>query len=318
MLRRTMTSALLFICMLVFVQNQAAVAQPPKKTYEIINKTIPTADGVNLSIMYYRWENESNTPVVVLLHMKNNDKLVWKNGFADTLAKEGYAVIAVDLRKHGESKGANADKVKLSTRDYANMATFDIEAVKQFIFAEHMKRNLNMRKMAIIAPEMSAPLALNYAVYDWSRPPYDDGPTLITRTPRGQDIRALVLISPDKSLPGVRTIQAIRILGDPAKNIAMLICAGEKEAKGYANAKLLHSQLESIPGNRIDETDKEALANQRIFLKTYPYKFKGTELLGKKQSNLKIEEHMLNFLNRHIKSLKDPWVDRRNRYDRDK
>jgi pimeloyl-ACP methyl ester carboxylesterase len=47
------------------------------------------------------------TPTVILLHMLGKDRSTWSN-FASTLSqKEGYAVLSIDLRGHGESVKQN-------------------------------------------------------------------------------------------------------------------------------------------------------------------------------------------------------------------
>src|SRR5579872_7465020 len=67
-------------------------------------KTLQTEDRVNLHITYYRSTGDRESPVVVLLHMKDSNRFVWQaeDGFARTLQKEGYAVITVDLRHFGD------------------------------------------------------------------------------------------------------------------------------------------------------------------------------------------------------------------------
>ncbi|MBL4886208.1 MAG: hypothetical protein JKY95_16955, partial [Planctomycetaceae bacterium] len=142
-------------------------AQGTKKKKHVEQKTLIAKDGWPIKISYYKHEGNRDTPAIVLLHSRQGDSRVWTNGFADALYKEGFAVIAVDLRMHGESKretatGAAADVGDLRPGVYQRMASMDLVAVKKFIFKEHQDQNLNMRKTGIIAPEMSAPIALNY------------------------------------------------------------------------------------------------------------------------------------------------------------
>src|SRR5579872_1221355 len=83
------------------------------------------------------------TPVVVLLHGDKENRLVWEGmkGLAPHLQSQGYAVIAVDLRKHGQSTnvarvagdspsgGRSGDGANLQGADYEAMVTEDMEAV---------------------------------------------------------------------------------------------------------------------------------------------------------------------------------------------
>ncbi len=281
------------------------------KKKHIVQKTLVTNDGWPIKITYYKHDKKRDTPVVILLHSRQRDSHVWTKdaGVADTLWGEGFAVVAVDLRKHGESKmktatGASTDIGDLKPDDYKRMIAFDLEAVKKFIFLEHENQNLNMRKTAIVAPEMSAPLALNFAAADWNKAPYDDAPVPAMRTPRGQDIRALVLISPESSVKGITSAAAIRSLRDPYKNIAFLFCVGTKDKQDKGNTKKLFSQLKG----RTKDSSK------RMYLQEYPYNLRGMNLIGKKQ--VPIEKHMIVFLKKFLLDLDDEWTERRSRLER--
>lgn len=168
---------LLVLCAFCF--GSGAVAQDKKdKEKQVDDKTILSpADGWPLRLTYYRSSEGKEAAVVVLLHMKGESRLTWTapNGFAKQLNDKGFAVIAVDLRKHGQSKpGAEDDDPKKATAsdkdkakkssgggdlkptDYVLMIR-DMDAIKKFIFEEHQKGNLNMRKTAIVAPDHERP-----------------------------------------------------------------------------------------------------------------------------------------------------------------
>ncbi|MFN9977188.1 MAG: hypothetical protein ACK58T_45530, partial [Phycisphaerae bacterium] len=68
---------------------------------------------------------------------------IWEKS-ALNLQSNGYAVMTVDLRKHGDSVPAAASSgtgkaaaVKLGPNDYTLMAAADLESVKEFLLAEH-------------------------------------------------------------------------------------------------------------------------------------------------------------------------------------
>ena len=269
--------------------------------------TVATADGWNVAVTYYAGlKLGRESPVVVLLHMKGGNRAVWNNGFANQLVGEGYAVIAVDLRGHGETKPSNAalaasgqskKDVELKGGDYRAMVLQDLEAVKQFIFEEHEREHLNMRKMAIVAPETSAAVALNYALLDWLKRPYNDAPTPEQQTPRGQDVRALVLISPELNVPGMKMNDAIKALRTPEWGVSFLVSYGRNNEKDKTEALELYSKLTHIPANK-----------DRMYLADYPVKLRGTDLFGQE---LRLEANVITFLDNHLKQLSDPWRDRR-------
>ena len=284
----------------VICLSNLAFGQDKEARVSVESKTVATSDRWPLHFDYYKKIQSKDTPVVVALHGKGSDALVWKNAFGNELCDQGYAVIAVDLRKHGQSKGNAQDVSDLTSNDYVAMVTRDMAAVKQFIFEEHQLGHLNMRKMAIIAPQMSAPIAVNFADLDWKQRPYDDAPIPAARTPRGQDVRALILVSPDERLTKVNTNKALRFL--TFNRVAFLFCLGTKDSLDKGQAKRMHQFAAANPKNK-----------ERVFFEKYPSNMRGTDLINRVP---KVKGHILDFLNKYVKQTTAPWVDRRSRLDR--
>ncbi len=329
------------VALLTIVPN--AMAQDTKKAggKEGESKSLFAVDGWPLKLTYYKSTEGKEAAVVVLLHPKGESRLAWTapGGFAEQLNSKGFAVIALDFRKHGQSKpGADDDDTKkasssdkdkkkssaneLKSGDYLGMVA-DLEAVKKFIFEEHQKGTLNMRKTSIVAPEMSAAVSLVFAVNDWNKKPYDDSATASGRTPRGQDIQALVLISPETNVPGLQAHQVVPTL--KATPLAALIVVGKTDSHDKDQAKKLFQQLggdsSKLAAPKKTEAkkgkEKEAEAkkdeSQRLYYVDPPTKLRGTDLFGKK---LGVEEVMLGFLTKHVQELKGPvyeWRDRQSR-----
>src|SRR4051812_45289247 len=133
-------------------------------------ETLIAKDGFRIAMTYWPSGLKQDASVVVLLHALSGTQLDWGT-LPEQLQKENYAVITVDLRGHGQSKGAGevvetkpakgkpkttktgkatVDAASLRARDFESMVAFDMEAVKQFIYNEHQKHKLNMNKTAII------------------------------------------------------------------------------------------------------------------------------------------------------------------------
>jgi alpha-beta hydrolase superfamily lysophospholipase len=319
---------------------------------------LSTADGWPLKMTYYKSTLGKEAAVVLLMHMKGESRLVWSaplpntqppKGFAEQLHSKGFAVITVDLRKHGQSKpGADVDDTKkaatsdkekgkkssggadLKPADYQLMVR-DMDAIKKFIYEEHQKGHLNMRKMAIIAPGMSAAIGITFAAADWQKAPWDDAATPANRTPRGQDVQAMVFLSPETTLPGVPAHQVIpqfKAIGAP---MAALILVGKTDPLDKDQAKTLFKQLGGDPAKtappkknadtkkstKEKEKEKEAEkeSKERLFYIELNAKLRVTELLGKK---LGIEEAIIGFLEDHVQALKGPeyeWRDRKSKLE---
>jgi hypothetical protein len=299
--------SVLFATTIVHAQAQ----KPVRKLHDDIVLTTARPDNVEIHITYYQQDLGKQTPVVILLHAEGSNRQVWagKTGFAERLwsAEEGYAVITVDLRKHGQSVVAGSTKI--TPVDRQRMVTFDMEAVKAFIFKEHMAERLNMNKTGIIATEMSAAVAIVYTNIDWAKRPYDDG----VGTPRGQDIRTLLLLSPESKPKGLPTGKGLPIIGKqasrtaPAFEFSMAFFYGTADKKDKrGETRRMHKVASSVKG-----------AEKRVRIQPYPYKYRGTELIGKNNVRTNCEKHMLGFLNDHLKKLtQTPWKDRRSVFDR--
>lgn len=273
-------------------------------------------DGFPIHITYFPALPEAvsgglmNAPVVVLLHGEKESRLVWNKGssprgtnpFPVELQKRGYAVISVDLRKHGESLIDN-QKEMVRPDDYGKMVLGDMKAVKEFIQEEHQKQRLNMRKLGLIASGISAPIATAFAEFDWRQVPYDDAPLAAQRTPRGQDVQVLILLSPEAGAGKLRTSKSIGFLKNPQMNIALQVLVGEEDTQGFRNAKSIHQNFVTIKSNE-----------ERGELVTPKLKDTGLDLLRRPVQVAYIP--MLAFLDKHLKTREIPWQDRRSRLER--
>jgi pimeloyl-ACP methyl ester carboxylesterase len=99
---------------------QARQAAPLPAGAEAVRLT--AADGVALAGLYYAPPAQP-APGVLLLHMRGGRKENWTS-FARLLQQNGYAVVAVDFRGHGQSKGV----VNWGAADYDVIAAYDFLA----------------------------------------------------------------------------------------------------------------------------------------------------------------------------------------------
>jgi len=85
--------------------NVAVSQDDAKQKAEGVPGVVTAADGWDIHYTYWESPMGKEAPVVILLHGKGQARLIWKAlPLAKELAKKQFAVIAVDLRKHGESK----------------------------------------------------------------------------------------------------------------------------------------------------------------------------------------------------------------------
>jgi pimeloyl-ACP methyl ester carboxylesterase len=188
-------------------------------------RSLTTKDGVQLKVTYYPSNAGEQAVPVVLLHDFNETRAVMEplatmlhnpppelgEDLPPGPPMQARAVLTVDLRGHGESKTAfddyggavelDANAFKLG--DFQDMVEFDLEAVRAFLLAENDLGKLNLNKLCLVGTGMGANVALTYAARDWAIPP-------LAARKQGQDVKALVLISPQRSFRGLVAAEPLK------------------------------------------------------------------------------------------------------------
>ncbi len=291
------------------------LASPLQADPTLRAETVAAPDMFPIRFSYYPALEEKNpdglaeASVVILLHGEKGGRINWDKGsspagfpsFPAVLQDQGYAVVTVDLRKHGQSVVEGRED-PIQPDDYAKMAAGDLKAVKDFLQKEHQDKKLNMGKMAIVGAAMSGPVAVAFSEYDWLQKPHDDSPLPASRTPRGQDVKAIILLSPDPSAGRLQANKSLVYLNK--QNLAFLFIVGKQDGADKGAAK---NCFKACGGG----TKK---AEGRVYLLEPDMKDRGTDLFGKLPPL--IEQPVLDFLEKHLKKITVPWVDRRSRLDR--
>lgn len=293
-----------------FVSVSSAKAQGPPSGDP---KQLTAKDGWPIHITYYEAVDAGKeTPVVVMLHGgQKESRLVWKQTQLITLlVQDKFAVVTVDLRKHGESKApetasAAARSDKVSRFDYIAMTELDLEAVKKFLYQEHKGKRLNIRQTGFVAADFSAVVAANWAAADWLKKPYDDAPTLNACTPRGQDVQAMLLYSPAENVSGLNVVKALPLLR--GTGMAAMLLYGGKNPKDKRSAVKIFNAL---GGKQQDDETR------RMYEREFPTAARGTALLKLNLGKPSPAELGLLFFRKHLKDLKGvnyEWRDRTSR-----
>ncbi len=241
--------------------------------------TLQTGNGLKLAITYYPSFKGKQAIPIVLLHDWKESRNEFKD-LAPALQALGHAVIAPDLRGHGEStryegarRGERLDAARMSPRHFGRMITQDMKAVKDFLWDRNNRGELNIDKLCVVGAGMGASVALNFAWYDAIG--YNYGGVYYGPLKLGRFVKALVLISPKWSFPG---LPLRRATANPAvqSDIAMLILAGKRDSKAMGEAKRIYGVFERFhpEPNGDDKLDK-----QTLFLGGLDTSLQGTKLL---------------------------------------
>ncbi|QDS89339.1 Alpha/beta hydrolase family protein [Rosistilla ulvae] len=179
--------------------NNAPKKKIPEELKPRLEK-VTTKDGVQLQIGYFPSDQGKKAATVLLVHEWSGQTSPYVP-LAFKLQAEGCAVALLDIRGHGRSRvigpdGKPIEVERATKRDMEAVVALDMEAAKKFLRAENDEEKLNLNALAVIGIEEGAILAMNWAMMDWNWPS-------IGSKKQGQDVKALVLVSPLKSVNGV-------------------------------------------------------------------------------------------------------------------
>lgn len=306
-------SAKVALTLLIVALSGEAMAQRTLRALPPRVEKLQTKDGVGLSITYYPSRLGKDATPVVLLHDYKDTR-----GSLSTLAQRlqspgredkhpSFAVVTVDLRGHGESIKQTApngvsreiDAAKLNRQDIIGMLA-DMEAVRSFLVGKNDDEELNLNKLSLVGVGMGATVAVNWAAQDWLAPP-------LTIGKQGQDVKALVLVSPRWSFRGVPVQRALKV--QPLKeNVAWMIIYGEQDADTASDVRRrFYRQLERFH----PEPSSPTAPPRRLALVPLPSALDGSRLLS--QAGSQIEKQIIDFLTVHVADEDYPWSQRRNR-----
>jgi pimeloyl-ACP methyl ester carboxylesterase len=267
---------------------------------------IVTKDGVPIKATFYPSLLGKKAVPIILLHGFKGDRRDF-DGLALDLQKLGHAVIVPDLRGHGDSSrvvtpGTGAvvtiEPGKLRKDDFLAMVSQDVEAVKKFLMKKNNAGELNIDKLCVVGADMGATIALNWAVLDWSWAPLSTGK-------QGQDVKALVLISPEWAFRGMPITDAMSVKA-VRRDLSIMLIAG-KGSKSMGDASRIFKGLEKLrPAPPSDP--KEAAEKQDLFFDKPSTSLQGTKMLGEKSLNL--NPRIAKFIELRLVDKNYPWTNR--------
>ncbi len=186
---------------------------------------LPTKDGLELSGYYFGSNQEKAAIPVILVHDWEGQKAPYGT-LCLMLQKAGCAVLAFDYRGHGGSrkytdragKTHEMDPKTMGKREAAQVVQYDLESAKAFLEDENNEGKLNLNALVVIGVREGAVLGAAWAQRDWKFPS-------VGSRKQGQDVKALVLISPERLVKGVPIDP---VLGDPLiAALPVLVVYGE-------------------------------------------------------------------------------------------
>lgn len=263
---------------------------PPEPEHMILD----TKDGVKLKCTYFAspksLEGEGGHSVVpiILLHDWEGDRRQLLE-FGAFLQSVGHAAIIPDLRGHGESTqvaggGATLDATRFRKGEVTS-AQKDIERCKKYLVQRHNEGQVNIDLLCVVAVGKTGVLAVQWTLNDWfAFPPFN--PKGIKQ---GQDVKALLLVSPQKKLAGISMVPNLKhplFTGANGNAIPMAILWGASDEM-VKDSEAIFKLLEKARPDVSDIDDKTKRFEQTTLFKipVNKSKFSGVELMKTQRVN---------------------------------
>ena len=304
-------AALAFFALLVAAVPSAWGQAAKKEVPEPEDLTLETKDGVSLRCTYYPGTAKKASIPVIMVHGWEGQRSEY-DALALALQSVGHTVIVPDLRGHGQStivKLANGDTETIDPEKFRQKElesmVLDVECCKKFLLEKNNEGECNIESLCVIGSELGAIVAMHWAVYDW-------GKARLPAYKLGQDVKALVLLTPLNSFKGMTTREA---MANPVvrSKLSVLLVAGNEDSKGLAEAKRMHKSFESSRP-KVDNDPDEQRKKLDLFLAEADTSLTGTKLLGNgvRIGRNSVAQYIANFINLRLVAKQEElaWTDR--------
>jgi len=219
-------------------QDAATGAEPAVERLDL-----ETSDGVRIAAWHYPVAAGAKSVATVILVHDIEGSHNTLDHLARSLQRAGCTVVAPDLRSHGASgvRGeggpgpkAEPDPRLLKKNDLETIAAAaggrlreqssvrgDIEAVRTWIKRHSDGSAVDIDRLCVVGSGLGATLAAMWTVADWNWQPTTTGP-------QGQQVRALVLVSPVWATKGVSMTGPLAT--EPFKRaVPIMVFSGSKD-----------------------------------------------------------------------------------------
>lgn len=231
------------VCLVAIAVAGTVSAQPPDPKLKPRMVKLETKDGIELRAFYFPSDKGKEATTVLLVHEWQGQASPYSK-LVIALRDAGCAVLVPDYRGHGGSReyiNARGQKdqfniAQMSKTDVENIIRFDLEKAKGFLKEENDEELLNLNALVVIGVREGCVMAAHWAQRDWSFPS-------VGSLKQGQDVKALVFISPRKQVKGIGIDPVIT---NPAIiNLPIMIVAGGASPEA-SEARRLGKRVEGI------------------------------------------------------------------------
>lgn len=284
---------------LPLAKAQRASQLPKPQTVRILTK-----DGVVLVATYYRSTQGKDAVPVLMIHNLRGSRADF-HPLALYLQQQGFAVLVPDLRGHGESRRTRFSDRPVNVEDFSRRQyrafLIDIESCKRYLITRNNLGELNIDKLCLVGAEFGAVLSMLWAHQDWQWPPLATGK-------QGQDVKALVLLSPKRRMHGM---DSNRVLTQPVlRNIlAVYILAGGQSAEYRKEAEKIYDMIYKYRKKLLERNPSTPLVKMLLVRNV---RFQGTNLILQLKPAMRkqLAARIAEFLHVQVRQKAIPWQKR--------
>lgn len=309
--RTILCSLAMGIAALLQCQWAPSAAAQDVELPEPVEEKLESVDGVSKLVMHCTYypsplsaEGGGKEVIpVLLLHGRGGTRADYEY-LARYLQQQGHAVLVPDLRGHGDSSEliVGGGRVKLSPDRLKKpdllLMVKDLEAVKSWLLQKNNAEELNMEMLVVVGSDMSSVTAMNFAMRDW------EVPELINYK-NCKDVKALVLLSPERTYEGTRMDVALKhpVIGH---QLSIMIAEGKKNAAAMAESKKILNLLERQHQETSADKKKE---DKEIVFYAEDTSLQGTKLVT---PATRVAPIIAQFIQFRVRALGDgfPWTKR--------
>ncbi len=278
--------------------------------------TLDTRDGWRIHCEYYGPQEKirqgKETVPIIMVHGWEGQGSDW-NFLAVGLQTLGHASMVIDLRGHGRStiRRVPGDRTGATEtvsvdgldRDDISRIWLDLEAAKSELMRKNNAGEVNIEMLTVIAAEVGCIIAMEWAIRDWAWP-------ITPAYKQGQDVKALVLLSPVESY---RRMSATKSLNHPTirERLSLMFAVGAEESRFAGSVKRMHDRIERVRPSLEKKVDpKEAERLRDLFLIQAPTSLQGSALTDR---SLPVNRAIVYFLTKRLLERSDElrWSERK-------
>lgn len=303
-MRRLSVRVVLLVFTFALVTQSTLTAQNPPKNVPLPKPRpvkLQTKDGVELSGYYFGSNRGKNAIPVLIVHEWKGQKAPYGK-LCITLQNAGCAVLALDYRGHGGSREykdpsgqtQEFDLERMRKQHVLQIVQYDLDAAKAFLQTENNEEKLNLNALVVIGVREGCVLAAGWTQRDWSF-------ATVGSRKQGQDVKALVLISPERLLKGVPIETSLSV--PTVSSLPMMMIVGEGSSE-QTDTDRIYKRVEAAKKRLSGGKDAEGLE-----LLVVKQKLGGPALVNESAN---VIPEIVKFINANvtISDLDNPWIER--------